>query len=282
MPWTKKQIEYHKEAARRLDKIISEAFLYIAKSKKTKRRPLLARPAGGILPPKGDVSEYEVAEFMKKRIKEEGMTIHDDQVIVAFGGNTRYVHYFPSQYCRRIKNGELVMIDAWAALKKPGAPYADITRMGIYQAGTSKKPVCRQGRESGTRERYYDLLISAQDKVLDFLRQRLRGKNLPTGQEVDQVAREFLAEKMNLPGDKINSVFRHTLGHSLGLGGPHGRQKGFRTRNPKPIVPGLGYTIEPGLYFKNKFGLRSEIDVFIDMEYNLQVTTTRYKKLELI
>jgi Xaa-Pro aminopeptidase len=39
----------------------------------------------------------------------------------------------------------------------------------------------------------------------------------------------------------------------------------------------VGYTIEPGIYLKNKFGVRSEIDFYIN-EKNRVVITTKVQR----
>lgn len=167
------------------------------------------------------------------------------------------------------------MIDAWARLKKPGAPYADITRMGISQLRI-------KNYELKIKQDLYALLIKAQDKAIRFLRGKLKKGELPTGREVDKAARNFLAKSLKGEIENINKIFCHTLGHSLGIKGPHGQVNGFSPKNKQPIHRGMGYTIEPGLYFPGKYGLRSEIDIFIDNQHNLELTSKRYIKLEIV
>ncbi|MGH8526452.1 MAG: M24 family metallopeptidase, partial [Gammaproteobacteria bacterium] len=37
----------------------------------------------------------------------------------------------------------------------------------------------------------------------------------------------------------------------------------FETRDSRRIIPGVCFSIEPGIYFEGKFGVRSEINVYV-------------------
>jgi Xaa-Pro aminopeptidase len=41
----------------------------------------------------------------------------------------------------------------------------------------------------------------------------------------------------------------------------------------------IPFTIEPGLYFKNRFGVRSEIDCYVTENYKLIITTKVQKRI---
>ena len=43
------------------------------------------------------------------------------------------------------------------------------------------------------------------------------------------------------------------------------------TRDSRRITPGVCFSIEPGIYLKGKFGVRSEIDVYVG-EKDIEVT----------
>ena len=53
-------------------------------------------------------------------------------------------------------------------------------------------------------------------------------------------------------------------------------------KNHRPIKINIGYTIEPGVYLAGKFGARSEINFYIDKNWQLVITTPVQKKLDLI
>jgi Xaa-Pro aminopeptidase len=45
----------------------------------------------------------------------------------------------------------------------------------------------------------------------------------------------------------------------------------FETRDSRRITPGVCFSIEPGIYLEGKFGVRSEIDVYV-AEKDIEVT----------
>jgi Xaa-Pro aminopeptidase len=101
---------------------------------------------------------------------------------------------------------------------------------------------------------------------------------MPTGFEVDKVARDYIKEK------GFDDNFLHGLGHPLGFTNPHGAgvrlsPKKVRANRCSPLQKMVGYTIEPGIYLKNKFGLRSEIDFYIDEKNKVVITTKIQKKI---
>jgi Xaa-Pro dipeptidase len=59
----------------------------------------------------------------------------------------------------------------------------------------------------------------------------------------------------------------HRTGHSLGqeIHGNGVHMDDYETRDDRRLVPGLGFTIEPGLYFED-FGIRTEIDMTVGLK----------------
>lgn len=239
MKWTTKQIKYHIEAAKILEKIIKETFSFIKNNRAT--------------------SEYEAARFILRKFKEYKIKI-DHPPIVAFRENTQYVHYYPSQYCLKIKPESLVMIDLWGRVKKRGAPFADITVTGYLGKNIPAEIT-----------KVFNIVKNARDKAVKYLKENLKKGKMPTGFEADKVARDYIKEK------GFGDNFLHGLGHPLGFTNPHGAGVRLSPKFKKPLKKMVGYTIEPGVYLKNKFGIRSEIDFYID-EKNKVVITTRIQR----
>jgi len=59
--------------------------------------------------------------------------------------------------------------------------------------------------------------------------------------------------------------FVHRTGHSIDRelhgSGPH--LDNFETADERALVPGVGFSVEPGVYLPGRFGMRSEINVFM-------------------
>lgn len=245
MRWTKEQLQNHIKAAALLEKIKNETFQYLSQNPK--------------------ITEYELQQFILKKFKENKLKPDKHPPIVAFGSSAAAPHYYPSRKSRRLKPNTLVLIDIWARLTKRNAPFADITWMGFY------------GKRAPIKfTRAFKTVIRARNNCLKFIETQLRLGKMPTGKEVDQVACNILAKA----GYKKNIL--HRTGHSIGFQGPHGREGHLSLKNEEPLLINIGYTIEPGLYLKREFGIRSEINFYINKSRQIVLTTPVQKKLIVI
>lgn len=235
MSWNKKQIEQHKKAAEILGEIIKQAAEFIKSNH--------------------SITDVEIRQFIAKQYKKYHLRSAKQKSIVAFGKNTSQVHYYAEQL-EKLKEGDLIMIDIWVRLAKKGAPFADITWMLYYG-----RKLPKQHADA------FKMIIQARDKAISFIKSNLKKKIVPIGKEVDAVVRNYIEKRGH--GDK----FLHGTGHSLGITSPHGIRTRINRKGRQPLPLNTGYTIEPGIYFKNKFGVRSEINFYIDENYKLIITT---------
>ena len=108
------------------------------------------------------------------------------------------------------------------------------------------------------QQEIFDIVIGARDAALHYLEDAPGQGTAVQGWQADQVAREFIS------GRGYGEYFTHRLGHSIGFE-VHSEAvnlDGFETHDTRPIIPGLCFSIEPGIYLP-EFGVRSEIDVFM-------------------
>jgi len=78
------------------------------------------------------------------------------------------------------------------------------------------------------------------------------------GAEVDDVSRAYIEAR------GFGPYFLHRTGHSIGAE-VHGNGvniDNLETRDQRKIVPGVCFSIEPGIYLP-EFGVRSEIDMYV-------------------
>jgi len=246
MKWTKQQIENHKKAARLVTKIKDETFLCIKNNK--------------------NISEFEVQEFVRGRFKNYSMKTDAWRPIISFRENTAHVHYYASEKkAKKLKPESLVLVDIWARLNKKGAPFADITWMGYY----GKKIPSDIANK-------FSIVINARNKALNYVKGIVKKKMIPTGREIDSVARD------HIDGTGFGKYFPHGTGHSLGFINDHGRGVNLNQKGRGKLSKMIGYTIEPGIYIKNKVGFRSEIDFYIDEKYKLFITTKMQKEIVML
>ncbi len=229
--WTDEQLAMHTEAATKMQKVMIETFAEI------KRRINANIPT----------TENDVQQFMMKRYDEEGM--NPSPMIVAVNANAASPHYFPRKdKGAAINRGDLVLIDTVTKVKKPKAPAADLTWVG-YVGETVP----------GEYTKVWNIVFEAQQAALKAIRDAFKAGRPITGAQADDVARGIIAKA------GYADQFLHRTGHSIGEEG-HGNGANIdnlETRDSRRLIPRTAFSIEPGIYLEGKFGIRSEIDVYL-------------------
>lgn len=243
--WSKTEINNHVKAAQILDGIKDAAFVYMREHR-------------------DDVTEWQVKDFILAQFRKYQLQSAIGLPIVAFGESAAQPHHIP-RHDARLAEGMLVKLDIWARLRKPHAPFADITWMAYCGTRVPKK-----GRK------VYDTVIRARDAAVEFLKKELRTGRIPTGKAVDDAATRVLVRV------GFKKYIKHRTGHSIGFQSPHGEYPNVNQTNKEPLEPNLGYTIEPGVYIDGEFGVRSEIDFYITEKKKLLVTTKVQNKFIII
>src|ERR1700751_1929847 len=233
------QHQMHVEASNKMHRIIQEAFAEIA------RRIRASEPT----------TEWDIAQFMLHRYSEEGM--QQEPMIVAVNANTANPHYMPTKDKNSpIKRGDFVLIDAATNLDKPDAVATDQTWTGYVGESVPEE-----------YSRIFNIVREARDSAIDFVRNNVRAGKAIRGAEVDDVSRGVITRA------GFGEQFTHRTCHSIGEE-THGNGVNiddFETCDSRRIIPGVCFSIEPGIYFEGKFGVRSEINVYIS-DKDIEVT----------
>jgi Xaa-Pro aminopeptidase len=233
------QHQMHGEASDKMHRIIQEAFVEIA------RRIRADEPT----------TERDIADFMLRRYKEEGM--EQEPMIVAVNANAANPHYMPTKEKKSpIKRGDFVLIDAATKLTKPEAVATDQTWTGYVGESVPEE-----------YSRIFNIVREARDSAVDFVRKNIRAGKAIRGAEVDDVSRGVITRA------GFGEQFTHRTGHSIGEE-THGNGVNiddFETRDSRRIIPGVCFSIEPGIYLEGKFGVRSEINVYVS-DKDIEVT----------
>lgn len=215
-----------------------------------------------------EISEYDVQQFIVQQFIERGLEI-DEAPIVAVNGNSGRPHYMPEEDATsQVTEGDWLLIDLWA--RRPGNDnvFADIT--WVTTVGSSPSP---------EQQAVFEAVAGARDAVVQRLRDAWDSQSTMAGWELDDVARRFISER------GYEDAFIHRTGHSIGPG----RQlhamgvnlDNFETHDTRFVLPGVGFSVEPGVYLSD-FGVRSEIDVYVDPEKGPTVTTPLQDAIEVI
>jgi Xaa-Pro aminopeptidase len=124
--------------------------------------------------------------------------------------------------------------------------FADITWVGFTGA-----------RIADDAARAFDAIVRARDAALALVEESAMTQRELHGWEVDRTARNVLEQSGY--GEHMLHRTGHSLGETVHGNGVH--LDDYETHDDRRILPGAGFTIEPGLYF-DTFGVRTEINVF--------------------
>jgi Xaa-Pro aminopeptidase len=164
--------------------------------------------------------------------------------IVAVGRTAADAHYAPDGAGETINRGDLLLIDLWGG--RPGSVPADQTWMGLMGASVDAR----------TQE-IWEAVRDARDAAVTFLKERAGAGEDVRGFEVDDVSRGVIRER------GYGEFFVHRTGHSIDtlLHGSGPNLDNLETRDDRLLIPGVGFSVEPGIYIPGDIGVRSEINV---------------------
>ena len=245
--WSAAALASHEWASREVARVKDEAFVMI--------RDRLAAAA--------PVSERDVQQLILQRFAAAGLTT--DEPVVAVNEHSADPHFEVAHAgSSPINPNDWVLIDLWARRAGAGggargnaAPtedniYSDITWVGFA------------GRDSDIPSKHrevFDAVKQARDASVDLAQQAYRKKQQLQGWQLDDAARNVLIASGH------ERHIRHRTGHSLSAGPMvHGlgvNLDNLETHDTRDILPGVGWTVEPGLYFPGPggFGVRLEINM---------------------
>ncbi|MCH9608928.1 MAG: hypothetical protein S4CHLAM45_03330 [Chlamydiales bacterium] len=199
-----------------------------------------------------DVQKFIISEFMaNKCITEDGPTC-------AVNGNSSHPHYIATkQSAAEIQRGDLILIDLWCKLDVPHGIYADITRVAV----AASEPTPRQ-------EEVFTVVANAQKAAYTFLKQRLENGEKVRGYEVDNICRQYIEEK------GYGKFFTHRSGHNIDtqIHGAGANLDNFETSDRRKILPCTCFSVEPGIYLPDEFGVRLEYDILVKADNTPQIT----------
>jgi len=190
------------------------------------------------------ISEKQLSDKLKSLFYEEGAVGLSFETIAASGRNTAFIHYTNANAEKFISEGELVLLDCGAYFE--GGYATDITR--TFLAGGSKTLASQKQKEIYTR----------------VLKAFLNGINYEidestTGFDIDKKVREIIDY------DKPEGFnFSHGTGHGIGISVHEAPPRlGPSEISATKLLPGMCFTIEPGLYCDEWGGVRIENTVCV-------------------
>lgn len=233
--WSSVAVERHAEASAHVARIKDRAFDLI--------RSALAQGR--------TIHEHEVVSAIHGWFREAGLEWPDGP-IVAVHEHSADPHYEPSESRPTpIRPGDWVLLDLWARFPGEENIFSDITWVAF--AGSRPEP---------EHQRVFEVVRSARDAAVALARSAWEKKEPVRGWQLDDAARNVIVAA------GFEHAVRHRTGHSLSPG-PYVHGMGMNldnleTHDTRLMLPGIGFTVEPGIYLDGHFGVRLEINLHVD------------------
>ena len=173
------------------------------------------------------ITEMELAWQAEKFLRDNGSQALPFEVIVASGPNSALPHFRPST--RQIQEGEPILIDIGARFERY---CSDISRTFCL------------GSPDDSFNKIYDIVLGAQMTALSIIKDGMRGN------EADSLARTVIEQS------GYGASFGHSLGHGVGLAAHE--QPRLGPNSDDVLMPGMVFTVEPGIYRSGWGGVRIE------------------------
>lgn len=239
--WSEEQLQSHLAAAQVLESIVERTWAFIEKSLLTNQ----------------NLNEYQVQQFMLQAMHEANCrTSHPPTCAV--NEHSADPHYHPEAHnAFSIRSGDFILLDLWCKQRLPESVYADITRVGV----AASQPTHLQ-------KEIFEIVKGARDQATLFVKEHYETHRLIQGWQVDQVCRDFIQKA------GFDEFFIHRTGHNLGeeVHGSGANLDNLETHDYRQLLAGTGFTIEPGIYLPQQFGVRLEYDLYLDPKGHVQIT----------
>jgi Xaa-Pro aminopeptidase len=226
--WTPEEIEDHRTAA--------EILAQVARAE-------LAR---AVREADGGLSETALQSRVIAAVEAQGL-VFDTRPIVAFGANSANPHYEPRPGSdAMLRRDQVVLLDLWAGRRRTTV-FADQTWMGF----AGPRPLERVAE-------VWHVVRGARDAAVGAVLSAAAAGRAIAGYEADRAARRVVEAA------GYGDAFLHRTGHSIDRdlhgSGPH--LDDYETHDDRRLVPGIGFSVEPGVYLPGEFGVRSEVNMF--------------------
>lgn len=245
--WSPAAVEVHRKASTEVARIKDDAFAFIKSSLQSGK----------------SINERDVQQRILSNFQSAGLEI-GEAPIVAVNEHAGDPHFDVSPTASSpIRKGDWVLIDLWSRYPGEENIYSDITWCGYCGDKVPAKHL-----------EVFNTVRAARDASMNLAKQAWKEKRTLQGWQLDDAARNVIIAAGYERGIK------HRTGHSLSPG-PRVHGLGFNldnleTHDTREVLPGLGYTIEPGIYLPDapeKLGVRLEINMFVDPKEGPIVTS---------
>jgi Xaa-Pro dipeptidase len=228
--WTPEQVRSHYTTAALIAQVAQAAFTRLARAVTAGER----------------INEDLFRAWVLEDMEAHGVGVGAD-CIGATGLNAADPHYSPRAGGATFTRGDIVLLDLWSK-QAEDMVYADQTWMAYLGP-----------RVPDRAAQLFSVIRDARDAAVELLESAWREGRTLEGREVDDVTRRVVVEA------GYGEWFIHRTGHSIdrAIHGMGPNIDNLETRETRRLIPGVGFSIEPGIYIPGEIGLRTEINVHI-------------------
>ena len=229
--WTAEELAGHRKAAEQLRDIALGAFQQVKAEHQAGR----------------GITESGLMQWVLDAFARGGLETTSPPIVGvdAHGANP---HYETTGSTTPIRPGQVLLLDLWAGVRRDTV-YADQT----WMCWTGGGPV------PGEVQKVWTVVRDARDAAVSLARERWKAGVPVSGADLDDATRGVISQA------GYGEYFVHRTGHSIDKdlhgSGPH--VDNYETNDARRLIPGVGFSVEPGVYLTGRFGVRSEINVYV-------------------
>jgi Xaa-Pro dipeptidase len=230
--WSDEQLQSHLDAAKHMREIVDEIV-------KEVRRRIREHAA---------IHEVGIQDFILKEFDRRHLTAGHPP-IVAINAHSADPHYAPNlEENLPMNKGDFLLVDMWSKQKLPHAVYDDIT--WTYFIGESVP---------AEHVKIFNVVRDGRDAAIKAVQKRYASGEVLYGWQIDDEARKSITEA------GYGQYFLHRTGHSIHeeVHGNGANIDNLETQDGRRLMARTCFSIEPGVYLKGNFGVRSEIDMYL-------------------
>ena len=230
--WSDDQLETHLYAAKHMREIVDEIV------KEVRRRVL----------DNASVNEVQIQQFILNEYERRDLTAGHPP-IVAINAHSADPHYAPNlEDNLPMKRGDFLLVDMWSKRRLPHAVYDDITwTFFIGDIVPSEY------------QKIFNVVRDGRDAAIKAAQQRYPSGEVLYGWQIDEAARTSITQA------GYGEYFLHRTGHSIHeeVHGNGANIDNLETQDGRRLMARTCFSIEPGVYLKGTFGVRSEVDMYL-------------------
>lgn len=230
--WTEEQLETHLYAAKHMREIVD------AVAKEVRRR----------VQDNVEATEVGIQNFLLEEYERRDL-IAGHPPIVAINAHSADPHYAPNLDDNLpMRRDDFLLVDMWSKRRSPHAVYDDIT--WTFFIGDSVP---------SEHQKIFDIVRNGRDAAIKAAQQRYPTGEVLYGWQIDEEARQSITKA------GYGEYFLHRTGHNIHeeVHGNGANIDNLETQDSRRLMRGTCFSIEPGVYLKGAFGVRSEVDMYL-------------------